>query len=355
MIGSPERSAYREAGVDVAAGDALVDTIRPLADSTRRTGCAESIGGFGAAFDLAAAGYKDPLLVSATDGVGSKLRIATESGRLETIGIDLVAMCANDVVCHGAEPLFFLDYFATGRLEPQSAARVIAGIATGCRSAGLALIGGETAEMPGLYRSGDFDLAGFAVGAVERDALLPKALSIGDSVIALLADGPHANGFSLIRRIAGESGLDWADPAPFSPGESLGEALLKPTAIYVEPVLALVRSEHARALAHITGGGLVGNLPRILSPDHAIRVDPSAWPFPPAFQWIMRAGNVSWREMLAVYNCGVGMVAVCPEERTTTAIETIESAGFRARRVGAVEERQGESVVFADAGSCLPP
>ena len=353
--GFPERRAYREAGVDVAAGDVLVDRIRPLADSTRRAGCADTIGGFGAAFDLAAAGYRDPLLISATDGVGTKLRVAIESGRLETIGVDLVAMCANDIVCHGAEPLFFLDYFATGRLEPEAATRVIAGIATGCRIGGLALIGGETAEMPGMYRPDEFDLAGFAVGAVERDAHLPNPLSIGDPVIALLTDGPHANGFSLIRRIARESGLAWADPAPFRPGESLGEALLEPTTMYVEPALALVRSGHARALAHITGGGLVGNLPRILSPDQAIRVDSSAWPLPPVFQWIMDAGSVTWGEMLAVFNCGVGMVAACPEERADGAIEAIESAGFGACRIGAVEERRGEAVVFTGAGPCLPP
>ena len=350
MNGSPERIAYREAGVDVAAADNLVNAIRPLAEGTRRSGYIDSIGGFASAFDLAAAGYKDPLLVSATDGVGTKLRIAIESGQLETIGIDLVAMCVNDLVCHGAEPLFFLDYFATGHLQPEAATRVIAGVATGCRRGGLALVGGETAEMPGLFAPGDFDVAGFAVGAVERDALLPRAISIGDSVIALLAEGPHANGFSLIRRIATESGLAWGDRAPFGTGESLGEALLKPTTIYVEPALALVRSGHARAFAHITGGGLVGNLPRILSPELAIRVDLSAWFLPPVFQWIMSEGNVTRREMLAVFNCGIGMVAVCPEEGANSAIETAEAAGFRACRIGAVEERREEPVAFVDAG-----
>ena len=355
MNGYPERYAYREAGVNVSAGDALVDAIRPLAEGTRRPGYTDSIGGFGAAFDLAAAGYKDPLLVSATDGVGTKLRIAIESGQLDTIGIDLVAMCVNDLVCHGAEPLFFLDYFATGRLAPEAAKRVIAGVATGCRSGGLALVGGETAEMPGLFAPGEFDLAGFAVGAVERDALLPKAISIGDSVVALLAEGPHANGFSLIRKIAAESGLAWGDRAPFRTGESLGEALLEPTTIYVEPALALVRSGHARALAHITGGGLIGNLPRILSPEQAILIDLSTWFPPPVFQWIMSTGNVTRKEMLAVFNCGIGMVAVCPEEGARSAIEAAEAIGFRACRIGAVVERRGEPVVFADAEPRLSP
>ncbi len=348
MTGTAHRALYRDSGVDVSSGDALVDAIRPLADSTRRAGCIGSIGGFGAAFDLSAAGFRDPLLVSAADGVGTKLRIAIDSGRLETIGIDLVAMCVNDLVCHGAEPLYVLDYFAAGKLEPVQAKRVIAGIAAGCRTGGVALVGGETAEMPGMYPPGEFDLAGFAVGAVERNDILPRPLAIGDAAIALMAEGPHANGYSLIRRIVAKSGLSWSDPAPFRPEAQLGEALLEPTAIYVKPALALARAGHARAFAHITGGGLAGNLPRVLGPDQAVRINPVSWPLPPVFRWIMAAGGVSWEEMLAVFNCGVGMVAVCPEDRVESAIRLIGKSGFESRRIGVIVPRVLNPVEFSD-------
>ena len=351
MNAIPRRKAYRDAGVDVAAGDALVEAIRPLAETTRRSGCVGSIGGFGAVFDLSAAGYRDPLLISATDGVGTKLRVAIESGHVETIGVDLVAMCVNDLLCHGAEPLFFLDYYATGRLTSELAERVIAGIASGCRNGGLALIGGETAELPGMYAPGDFDLAGFAVGAVERDGLLPLPLSPGDAVIAILAEGPHANGYSLIRKLVREAGLAWEDPAPFQPEVKLGHALLAPTAIYAGPCLELLRAGQVRALAHVTGGGLAGNLPRILGPGQAIRVDADGWALPPVFQWIMKTGDITWEEMLAVFHCGVGMVAVCSTEDTDRAIRIIRSAGFRACRFGEIVARKEAAVEFP----VLPP
>ncbi len=346
MRGTSGNEAYRDAGVDIAAGDALVEAILPLAATTRRPGCVGSIGGFGAAFDLSAAGFRDPLLISATDGVGTKLKVAIESKCVETIGIDLVAMCVNDLLCHGAEPLFFLDYFATGRLEADMAERVIAGIAAGCRKAGLALIGGETAEMPGMYAPGDFDLAGFAVGAVERDNLLPQTLLSGDAVIAILAEGPHANGFSLIRELVRKSGLTWNDAAPFQPRVSLGDVLLAPTAIYVGPALELARAGLVRALAHITGGGLAGNLPRVLGPGQAIRVEPDSWTLPPVFQWIMETGGVAWEEMLSVFNCGVGMVAVCADEEAGRTIRIIQSAGFQACRFGHIVSLQQAAVEF---------
>ena len=337
---STGREAYRQAGVDVAAGESLVDRIRPLAAATRRAGSVGSLGGFAAAFDPAAAGYRDPLLVAATDGVGTKLRLALDCGSLETIGIDLVAMCANDLVCHGAEPLFFLDYYATGRLEPAVAATVIAGIAEGCRAAGMALVGGETAEMPGMYAAGDLDLAGFAVGAVERDALLPRPVAAGDAAIALAAAGPHANGFSLIRQIVERSGLDWRAPAPYRPEMSLGRSLLTPTALYVRPALAL--AGRVQALAHVTGGGVTGNLGRILPPELALELEP--WPLPAPFGWLMRAGGLDLAAMLAVFNCGVGMVAICPPAELAPALAACEAEGVRAWRIGTVRERRGAAV-----------
>jgi phosphoribosylformylglycinamidine cyclo-ligase len=338
---------YREAGIDIDAGAALVKAIAPLAAATDRPGVMGTLGGFGGLFDPAAAGFRDSILVAATDGVGTKVKIAIESGRHDTIGIDLVAMCVNDIVVQGAEPLFFLDYFASSTLEPKHAERIIAGIAEGCGLAGAALIGGETAEMPGLYREGDYDLAGFAVGAAERDKLLPRDdLAPGDMLIAIASSGAHANGFSLIRRIVSASGLDWGDPAPFEPTLTLGEALLTPTRIYVKPALAAVRETGAiKALAHITGGGLAENLPRIL-PDHlGVRVDLASLCVPPVFRWIAETGNVETGEMLRTFNMGAGMVAVVEQSGVEAVRGLLESAGERTAVIGALESRSGDAPV----------
>jgi len=301
---------YREAGVDIDAGEALVDAIKPLAASTKRAGADGALGGFGGLFDLKAAGFKDPILVSGTDGVGTKLMLAFATRRHETIGIDLVAMCANDVLAQGAEPLFFLDYFATGKLETGTAAKVVKGIADGCRQAGCTLVGGETAEMPGMYAPGHYDLAGFVVGAVERTDVLPKTedMKAGDVLIALPSSGPHANGYSLVRSIVERSGLKWDDRAPFDDKLTLGEALLAPTRIYVKSVLQLIRLKRIKGLAHITGGGLTENAPR-MCPDHLVpKFDYSAWELPPVFKWLQEVGAVSDEEMRRTFNCGVGMV-----------------------------------------------
>ena len=301
---------YRDAGVDIDAGDALVDAIKPLAASTRRPGADGALGGFGGLFDLKAAGFKDPVLVSGTDGVGTKLMLAFATNRHETIGIDLVAMCANDVLAQGAEPLFFLDYFATGKLDAGTGAKVITGIAEGCRQAGCTLVGGETAEMPGMYAPGHYDLAGFVVGAVERPDILPKTddMKAGDVLVALASSGPHANGYSLIRRIVARTGLAWEDCAPFDEQKKLGEALLAPTRIYVKSLLPLIRNKRIKGLAHITGGGLTENTPRML-PDHLVaKIDDKAWALPPVFDWLQRAGSVSDAEMRRTFNCGVGIV-----------------------------------------------
>ena len=301
---------YRDAGVDIDAGEALVDAIRPMAASTRRPGANGALGGFGGLFDLKAAGFKDPVLVSGTDGVGTKLMLAFATGRHETIGIDLVAMCVNDVLAQGAEPLFFLDYFATGKLETGTAAKVVSGIAEGCRQAGCTLVGGETAEMPGMYSAGHYDLAGFVVGAVERTDVLPKTadMKAGDVLIALPSSGPHSNGYSLVRRIVKRTGLKWDDCAPFDEKLKLGEALLAPTRIYVKSVLQLIRLKRIKGLAHITGGGLTENAPR-MCPDHLVpKIDYSAWKLPPVFEWLQLAGSVSNEEMRRTFNCGVGMV-----------------------------------------------
>ncbi len=311
---------YRQAGVDIAAGDALVDRIKPLARATVRPGVIGGLGGFGALFDLRAAGFRDPVLVSTTDGVGTKLKIAIETGRHDSVGIDLVAMCVNDLVVQGAEPLFFLDYFATGALSVDQAARVVAGIAEGCRQAGCALVGGETAEMPGLYAAGDYDLAGFAVGAAERGTLLPSGVMPGDAVLSLASSGVHSNGFSLVRRIVDRSLLGWDAPAPFAAGETLAEALLRPTRIYVRALLALHRAGLLRAAAHITGGGLPGNVPRMLPDGMAAVLDASAWPLPPVFRWLAQTGGVAADEMLRVFNCGVGMALVVSDAAAAMAL-----------------------------------
>ena len=326
---------YRAAGVDIDAGDALVERIKPLARATARPGVLGGIGGFGALFDPRAAGFRDPVLVSSTDGVGTKLRIAIDTGHHDTVGIDLVAMCVNDLVVQGAEPLFFLDYFATGQLSVEQAARVIAGIADGCRLAGCALAGGETAEMPGMYAAGDYDLAGFAVGAAERDALLPKGVVPGDTVLGLASSGVHSNGFSLVRRIVESNDSGWATPAPFAPGATLGEALLTPTRIYVRSLLALHRDGLLKAAAHITGGGLPGNLPRVLPPGTRAVLDAAAWPLPPVFSWLALAGNVAAEEMLRVFNCGIGMAVVTADPDAARAV--LEARGETVTIIGRIE------------------
>jgi phosphoribosylformylglycinamidine cyclo-ligase len=300
---------YAGAGVDIAAGEALVRRIAPMARATDRPGTMGGLGGFGALFDLKAAGWSDPILVAATDGVGTKLRVALDTGRLGGVGRDLVAMCVNDLVCQGAEPLLFLDYLATARLDVDTAAAVIEGVAEACLEAGCALIGGETAEMPGMYAEGDLDLAGFALGAVERGRILPAGVAAGDVVWGWPSDGLHSNGFSLVRRIAADGGLGWEDPAPWG-GGLLGQALLAPTRLYVRPALDAVAAGGVRALAHVTGGGIAENLPRVLPDGLGARIDLAAWERAPVFGWLAEAGGVAPAEMLRTFNCGVGMIVV---------------------------------------------
>ena len=325
---------YRAAGVDIDAGEALVEAIKPLARSTARPGAMGGLGGFGALFDLRAAGFADPILVTTTDGVGTKLKLAIETGRHDGIGIDLVAMCVNDLVVQGAEPLLFLDYYATGRLDVAAGRAIVAGIADGCRQAGCALVGGETAEMPGLYGEGDYDLAGFAVGAAERGTLLPRDVAPGDTILGLPSSGVHSNGFSLVRRILADAGLTVADPAPFAPSHSLGAALLVPTRIYVRPLLALHRAGLMLAAAHITGGGLPGNLPRVL-PAGVTAVLDARWPMPPVFGWLARTGSVAPEEMLRVFNCGIGMAVVVRDAPAAMAV--LAEAGEAAVPIGRIE------------------
>ncbi|WP_131193964.1 phosphoribosylformylglycinamidine cyclo-ligase [Lichenihabitans psoromatis] len=330
--------SYADAGVDIDAGNAMVDLIKPIVRSTRRPGADGEIGGFGGLFDLKAAGFIDPILVAANDGVGTKVKIAVESGLHDTIGIDLVAMCVNDLVVQGAEPLFFLDYYATGKLDPVAGAAIVSGIAEGCRQAGCALIGGETAEMPGLYAGSDYDLAGFSVGAAERGRLLPRAgMSPGDVVLGLPSSGVHSNGFSLVRRIVSTTGLAWNDPAPFSPGQTLAEALLTPTRIYVRLLLeVLKRSEGILALAHITGGGFPDNLPRVLPDGLGIALDLEKLTPPPVFGWLAKTGNVAQAEMLRTFNCGIGMVVVVRHDAAETVMTHFTEAGQTAVAIGRV-------------------
>ena len=320
---------YADAGVDIDAGDALVDRIKPHAKSTARPGAEVALGGFGGAFDLKAAGYEDPILVSGTDGVGTKLRIAIETGRFDTIGIDLVAMCANDVLAQGAEPLFFLDYFATGKLDPARGEAIVAGIAEGCRQSGCALIGGETAEMPGMYSGDDFDLAGFVVGAAERGSLLPRLdeMQAGDVLIGLAASGPHSNGYSLIRKVVEMSGLTWTDDAPFAPGQSVGEALLTPTKLYIKSVVPLIKEGLVKGLAHITGGGLIENPPRML-PDHlGFELDYSAWKRPAVFDWLAETGGIDESEMRRAFNGGIGMLLAVAADDAEAITVALNDAG----------------------------
>jgi phosphoribosylaminoimidazole synthetase len=332
---------YAQAGVDIDAGDALVQRIKPLAKATRRPGSEASLGGFAALFDLKAAGYVDPILVATTDGVGTKLKIAIDTGQRRGVGIDLVAMCVNDLLAQGAEPLLFLDYFATGALDVAIAAEVIEGIAEGCGLAGAALAGGETAEMPGLYAGGDFDLAGFAVGALERGAALPRleAQRPGDLIIALASSGPHANGYSLIRRIVEIAGLGWTDAAPFAAGVSLGEALLVPTRIYVPAILPLIRQGLLKGAAHITGGGLVDNPPRAVAPGLEPHFDWHAWTLPPAFAWLQTAGGVSDAELRRTFNCGVGFIVIVAENDAEAVLGALLEAGEDAFVCGQLRAR----------------
>lgn len=332
--------SYADAGVDIDAGNALVERIKPAAAATARAGVVDGLGGFGALFDLKAAGYSDPVLVAATDGVGTKLKIAIDTGIADTVGIDLVAMCVNDLVCQGAEPLFFLDYFATGKLDIDAASQVIDGIAKGCTEAGAALIGGETAEMPGMYHGGDFDLAGFAVGAMERGQSLPSDVADGDVLLGLASNGVHSNGYSLVRRIVAQSGLGWSSPCPFADG-SLGAGLLAPTRIYVRPALAAHRAGGLKALAHITGGGLTENLPRVFPKGLGARVNLGAWALPPVFRWLADAGGVSEAEMLKTFNCGIGMVAVVAPERAEALGRLLADSGETVCRLGTIEPGSG--------------
>ncbi len=340
---------YRDSGVDIDAGNALVETIKPLVKATRRPGADADLGGFGGLFDLKRAGFKDPILVAANDGVGTKLMIAIESGRHDTIGIDLVAMCVNDLVVQGAEPLFFLDYFATGKLDVKSARDIIAGIAAGCHEAGCALIGGETAEMPGMYKPKDYDLAGFCVGAVERDEILPRAdITIGDVLIGLPSAGVHSNGYSLVRRLVAEEMLGWGDAAPWNPDTTAGQALLTPTRIYVKPVLAAIRatgggglSGAIKGLSHITGGGLSENIPRVMPDGLAAHVDLSKITVPPVFGWLAKAGRLDTEEMLRTFNCGIGMVVIADQARAGEVVAALQAAGEQPVILGEVEAGRG--------------
>jgi len=320
---------YADAGVDIDAGEMLVDAIKPLAKSTRRPGAEASLGGFGALFDLKAAGFEDPLIVATTDGVGTKLKIAIETGRHDGVGVDLVAMCVNDLLAQGAEPLLFLDYYATGKLSVDDARRVVAGIAEGCRQANCALVGGETAEMPGMYGDGDYDLAGFSLGAVERGHALPylDRQSAGDVIIGLASSGPHSNGYSLVRKIVETSGLNWGDDAPFAKDRTLAQALMEPTRIYVKPVLPLMKAGLIKGAAHITGGGLIENPPRCIAEGLTAAFDWSAWPLPHVFEWLQRTGGVSDHEMRRTFNCGVGFILIVAPENAEPVLAALLNAG----------------------------
>ena len=333
-----DEARYAAAGVDIDAGNRMVELIKPLVRRTARAGADAKIGGFGGLFDLKAAGFSDPILVAATDGVGTKVKIAVETSRHGTIGIDLVAMSVNDLVVQGAEPLFFLDYFACGKPDPGVGATVVAGIAAACREARCALIGGETAEMPGIYQPGDYDLAGFAVGAVAREELLPRIdIAPGDVVIGLASSGVHANGFSLVRRIVAASGLAWDAPAPFEPSRSLGEALLTPTRLYVRSCLPAIRGTKAvKALAHITGGGFIENIPRVLPRGLSAALDLDCVPVHPVFKWLAASGEVGEEEMLRTFNCGIGMVAVLDANAAAAAREQFTANGETVVRLGEI-------------------
>ncbi|GGE02821.1 phosphoribosylformylglycinamidine cyclo-ligase [Gemmobacter megaterium] len=335
---------YADAGVDIDAGNALVDRIKPAAKRTARSGVMGGLGGFGALFDLKGAGYSDPILVAATDGVGTKLRIAIDTGNVDTIGVDLVAMCVNDLVCQGAEPLFFLDYFATGKLELDQATRIITGIAAGCEASGCALIGGETAEMPGMYHGGDFDLAGFAVGAMERGSDLPAGVAEGDVLLGLASNGVHSNGYSFVRKVVELSGLGWDAPSPFGDG-TLGAALLAPTRLYVKQALAAVRAGGVHGLAHITGGGITENPPRVLPEGLACAIDLSSWDLPPVFRWLASTANMSEPELLKTFNCGIGMMLVVAPDQAEAVSALLTGMGESVTRMGTIVP--GDGVIYS--------
>jgi len=341
---------YAQAGVDIDAGNRMVELIKPLVRATARPGADAEIGGFGGIFDLKRIGYRDPVLVAATDGVGTKLKVAIETGRHDTIGIDLVAMSVNDLVVQGAEPLFFLDYYACGRLEPEIGAAVVAGISVGCRESGCALIGGETAEMPGVYQGNDYDLAGFAVGAVERDALLPRADIVeGDVFLGLSSSGLHSNGYSLVRKVIEKTGLPWTAPAPFMPKQSLGEAILTPTRIYVKACLAAIRETNAvKGLAHITGGGFPDNIPRILPKGLGARIDLARVAVPAVFQWLASEGGIAESEMLRTFNCGIGMIVVASPEKADAVVKAFTRAGETVVMLGDITSARGDTSVAYD-------
>jgi phosphoribosylformylglycinamidine cyclo-ligase len=333
-------ATYKDAGVDIDAGNRLVELIKPLVKSTARDGVLGSIGGFGGLFELPRGNYQEPVLVSGTDGVGTKLRLAIDLGIHNTVGIDLVAMCVNDIIVLGAEPLFFLDYFGCGKLDEAAATEVISGIAEGCRQAGAALIGGETAEMPGMYAEHDYDLAGFAVGVVEKSAIIDGSLIVpGDRIIGLASSGPHSNGFSLIRKIATDSGADMDQAFD---GATLGQTLLTPTRIYVKSLLQLIENNNVNAIAHITGGGIPENLVRVLHEGIDARVNTSSWQRPAIFDWLQTQGNVAESEMLRTFNCGIGMMVVVPENQAAAAIESLNAAGETAMEIGVIESGSGQ-------------
>ena len=348
LVAFVDEARYAAAGVDIDAGNRMVEMIKPLVRATARAGAGAEIGGFGGLFDLKAAGFSDPILVAATDGVGTKVKIAVETSRHGTIGIDLVAMSVNDLVVQGAEPLFFLDYFACGKLDPAVGSAVVKGIAAACREAGCALIGGETAEMPGVYAGGDYDLAGFAVGAVGRNDVLPRNdLLPGDVVVGLAASGVHANGFSLVRRVAADAGLTWDSPAPFDPARSLGEALLTPTRLYVRSCLAAMRATKAvKALAHITGGGFTENIPRVLPPGLGVSLELARVPVLPVFKWLAKAGSVGESEMLRTFNCGIGMIAVLDRDGADAASACLATHGETVVRLGEIVAAAGGAIEF---------
>lgn len=342
------QTTYKNAGVDIDAGNALVERIKPLAAATKRSGLMGGLGGFGALFDLKAAGYHDPILISGTDGVGTKLKLAHATGKHDTIGIDLVAMCVNDLIVQGAEPLFFLDYFATGKLSVAVGEAVVKGIAHGCKEAGCALIGGETAEMPSMYADGEYDLAGFAVGAAEREKLLPLDVAEGDVVLGLASSGVHSNGFSLVRHVVEKAGLNYASPCPFAPGHTLGEALLTPTHLYINSLLPLIKQADSpiKALAHITGGGLLENIPRVLPSALGVRLNKGSWDMPPVFNWLQQAGNIAETEMHRTFNCGVGMIAITAAKDANHTMQALAEAGEKGWVIGEVVKRAGEAVVI---------
>jgi phosphoribosylformylglycinamidine cyclo-ligase len=343
---------YSDAGVSIGAGNALVKAIGPLAKSTARPGADAELGGFGGLFDLKAAGYRDPLLVAANDGVGTKLKLAIETGQHDGVGIDLVAMCANDLIVQGAEPLFFLDYYATGKLDPELAVAVVASIAEGCRRAGCALIGGETAEMPGMYAPGDYDLAGFCVGAVERDKLLTGSrIAPGDSILGLASSGVHSNGFSLVRRIVEQRQWKLDERFPSGDGRTLGEILLEPTRIYVRSLLPLVQQGRIHGLAHITGGGLLENIPRVLPDNRQAIIDARGWELPPIFAQLQEGGRLAVDEMARTFNCGIGMAVIVAESEADAVTNALSAAGETVHRIGRIEPGPRGCTVRGPAGA----